>query len=324
MSNCCMGISAWLGAILLTAFSGSAAQSYPSKSIRFIVPMNAGSGTDMVAREIGHELSKRLGQPVTIDNRTGAGGVIGVEMLAKSPPDGHAITIVSATHTVNPSVRRNMPFDAINDFSAITLATSQPYLLVAHPSLGVKNINELVTLAHARPGQLNYGSSGRGTLGHLGFELIKLSVGVDIVHVPYKGIGPAMTDLMGGHISLLFPTVISGLAQVKAGKLNALGVSTAERAGIALNIPTVAESGLPGFDMASWFGILAPAGTPDAIVKHLNKEIAAILQLPEVKARLAADGSVTVGSTPQQFEAHIRAEMARWAKVAKAAGIQAE
>jgi tripartite-type tricarboxylate transporter receptor subunit TctC len=313
-----------LGAAFAVAACNVAAQTYPSRPIRFVVPQSAGSATDLVAREIGNKLSERLGQPVTIDNRAGAGGIIGMEVVAKAPPDGHTIGIVSGTHTVNPSIRRNMPYDAIKDFAPVTLATSQPYLLVAHPSLPVKNVKELVALARARPGQINFASSGTGTLGHLGIELLKLTAHIDMVHIPYKGIVPALTDLMGGHVSLLFPTLVSGLPQAKAGRLTALAVSTGKRAAIAPDIPTVAESGFPGYDVSGWFGILAPAGTPAAIVSRLNGEIVAILQMNDVKEKLAADGSTTVGSTPQQFDAHLKAEMAKWAQVVKAAHIRAE
>ncbi len=313
-----------LGAALLGVAWSAAAQPYPSKAIRFVVPQSAGSATDMVAREIGHKLNERLGQPVTIDNRAGAGGIIGVEQVAKAPADGYTIAIVSGTHTVNPSIRRNMPYDAIKDFAPITLATAQPYLLVAHPSLPVKTVKELVALARARPGQINFASSGTGTLGHLGIELLKITARIDMTHIPYKGIVPAMTDLMGGHVSLLFPTLVSGLPQVKGGRLTGLAVSTVKRAAIAPDIPTVAEAGFPGYDVSGWFGILAPAGTPPAVVNRLNGDIVAILQMPDVKDKLATDGSTAVGSTPQQFEAHLKSEMAKWAQVVKAARIKVE
>jgi len=247
-----------------------------------------------------------------------------MELLAKAPADGHTLGIVSGTHTVNPGIRRNMPFDALKDFVPVTLATSQPYLLVAHPSLPVKTVKELVALARAHPGQINFASSGSGTLGHLAIELLKTTAHVDMVHIPYKGIDPTLTDLLGGHVSLLCPTLVSGLPQAKAGRLAGLAVTTARRAAIAPDIPTIAEAGIPGFDVSGWFGILAPAGTPAAVVERLNTEIVAILHLPEVQERLATDGSTPVGSTPAQFEAHLKSEMAKWAKVVRAAGIKVE
>lgn len=301
------------------------AQNYPAKSIRLLVPQSAGSATDTVGRAIAQKLSERMGQPVVIDNRAGASGLIAGEMVAKAPPDGHTLLIVSATHTVNPSLRKSMPYDAIRDFTPITLATGQSYLLLAHPSLPVKNVKELVQLAKARPGQINYASTAVGSLGHLGFELLKTTAGIDLVHITYKGVGPALTDIMGGHVSLLFLTIVSGLPQVKAGRLKGLAVSSLKRSPIAPDIPTVAESGvLPGFDVSGWYGILGPAHLPAAITGKLNSEIAAILKLQDIRERLAADGSEAVGSTPEAFAAHLKTEVAKWAKVVKAAGIKSE
>ena len=300
------------------------AQTYPSRAIRFIIPQSAGSATDTVARMIGTRLAEKFGQPVIHENRAGAGGIIGVELTAKAAPDGYTIAIVSATHTVNPSLRRNLPYDTIADFAPVTMATAQPYVMLAHPSLPAKNVKELVALARARPGQINYASSGAGTLGHLGFELLKTSANVNMVHVPYKGIVPAITDIVGGHVSLLYSTVVSGMPQVNAGKLRALAVSSAKRAQVAPGVPTVAESGFPGYDVSGWYGILAPAKTPTDIIARLNTEIVTILRSPAATERLAADGSEAVGSTPEQFGAHIKSEIVKWGKVVKAAGITAD
>lgn len=302
----------------------TAAQTYPTRAIRFIIPQSAGSATDTVARMIGTRLAEKFGQPVIHENRAGAGGIIGVELTAKAVPDGYTITIVSATHTVNPSLRRNLPYDTIADFAPVTMATAQPYVMLAHPSLPAKNVKELVALARTRPGQINYASSGAGTLGHLGFELLKTSANVNMVHVPYKGIVPAITDIVGGHVSLLYSTVVSGMPQVNAGKLRALAVSSIKRAQVAANVPTVAESGFPGYDVSGWYGILAPAKTPADIINRLNTEIVAILRSPAASERLAADGSEAVGNTPEQFAAHIKSEIAKWGKVVKAAGITAD
>ncbi|MEQ1773952.1 MAG: tripartite tricarboxylate transporter substrate binding protein [Burkholderiales bacterium] len=300
-------------------------QLYPAKPIRLMVPQSAGSATDTVARAIAQKLGERVGQQVIIDNRAGASGLIAGEMVAKAPPDGYTLLIVSATHTVNPSLRKSMPYDAIRDFTPVTLATGQSYVLLAHPSLPVKNVKELVQLAKARPGQINYASTAAGSLGHLGFELLKTTAGIDMVHITYKGTGPALTDIMGGHVSLLFLTVVSGLPQVKAGRLKGLAVSTGRRSPIAPDIPTMAESGvLPGFDVSGWYGILGPANLPPVVTGKLNSEIAAILKTPEIRERLAADGSEAVGSTPDAFAAHLKTEVAKWAKVVKAAGIKPE
>lgn len=300
------------------------AQTYPTRAIRFIIPQSAGSATDTVARMIGSRLAEKFGQPVVHENRAGAGGIIGVELTAKAAPDGYTIAIVSATHSVNPSLRRNLPYDSITDFAPVTMATAQPYVMLAHPSLPAKNVRELVALARTRPGQINYASSGAGTLGHLGFELLKTSASVNMVHVPYKGIVPAITDIVGGHVSLLYSTVVSGMPQVNAGKLRALAVSSAKRAQVAPGVPTVAESGFPGYDVSGWYGILAPAKTPADIINRLNTEIVAILRSPAAAERLAADGSEAVGNTPEQFAAHIKSEIAKWGKVVKAAGITAD
>lgn len=300
------------------------AQTYPTRAIRLIIPQSAGSATDTVARMIGTRLAEKFGQPVIHENRAGAGGIIGVELTAKAAPDGYTIAIVSATHTVNPSLRRNLPYDTIADFAPITMATAQPYVMLAHPSLPAKNVKELVALARTRPGQINYASSGAGTLGHLGFELLKTTANVNMVHVPYKGIVPAITDIVGGHVSLLYSTVVSGMPQVNTGKLRALAVSSAKRAQVAPGVPTVAESGFPGYDVSGWYGILAPAKTPADIINRLNTEIVTILRSPAATERLAADGSEAVGNTPEQFGAHIKSEIAKWGKVVKAAGITAD
>jgi tripartite-type tricarboxylate transporter receptor subunit TctC len=319
-----------VGCVMLTAAGiviggASQAQNYPLRPVRLMVPQSAGSATDTVARAVGVKLSERLGQQVVIDNRAGGSGLIAGEMVAKAPPDGHMLLIVSATHTVNPSLRKSMPYDAIRDFTPISLATGQSYVLLAHPSLPVKNVRELVQLAKARPGQINYASTSVGSLGHLGFELLKTTAGIDMVHITYKGVGPALTDIMGGHVSLLFLTVVSGLPQVKAGKLKGLAVSSLKRSPIAPDIPTVAESGvLPGFDVSGWYGFLGPANLPAALTNRLSTEIAAILKAPDIRERLAADGSDAVGSTPEVFAAHLKSEVTKWAKVVRAAGIKQE
>ena len=300
------------------------AQSFPSKPVRFVIPQTAGSATDTVARGIGVKLAERLGQPVVPENRPGAAGIIGGEVVAKAPPDGHTILIVSATHSVNPSMRHHLPFDPVKDFAPITLATSQPYMLLEHPSLPAKNVKELIALAKTRPGQIDYAATAVGSLGHLGFELLNLTAGIKLNLVPYKGVSPALTDVLGGHVPLLFLTVVSSLPQVKAGRLRGLGVSGSKRLAIAPEFPTIAESGLKGFEVSGWYGILAPAGTQAPVITRLNTEIVAILRSPELKERLAADGSEAVGSTPQEFADHLNREIVKWGKVVKAAKIQPE
>ena len=309
---------------MLALQCNASAQGYPTKLIHFIVPQSPGSATDTVARMIAQKLSERMGQQVVVDNRAGAGGIIGAELAAKAAPDGYTIVIVSATHAVNPSLRHSLPFDPVRSFTPVTLATSQPYVLVAHPSLPARTVKELVALARAHPGQINYASSAAGSLGHLGLEQLKSMAHIDMVHVPYKGVIPALTDVMGGHVSLMFLTLVSGMPQVKAGKLRALAVSAAKRSPAAPEVPTVAESGFPDFDVRGWYAILAPANTPAAVVNRLNAEIVVILHTSEVRERLAADGSEAVGSTPEQLDRHLKAEIAKWARVIKAAGIKAD
>jgi tripartite-type tricarboxylate transporter receptor subunit TctC len=324
MSHVRAAVTAALAVISISAASIAHAQNYPTRAIRFIIPQSAGSATDTVARMIGTRLADKFGQPVVHENRAGAGGVIGAEITVKAPPDGYTMLIVSATHTVNPSLRKSLPYDTIADFAPITLATAQPYVMLAHPSLPAKNVKELVALARAHPGQVNYASSGAGTLGHLGFEQLNTMGKVKMVHVPYKGIVPAMTDIVGGHVTLLYSTVVSGMPQVNSGKLRALAVSSGKRAQVAPNVPTVAESGFPGYDVRGWYGVVAPAKTPAAIITRLNTEIVAILRSPAAAERLASDGSEAVGGTPEEFGAHIKSEITKWGQVVKAAGITAD
>ena len=300
------------------------AQTFPSKPVRFVIPQTAGSATDGVARAIAVKLSERLGHPVVPENRAGAGGIIGAEAVAKAPPDGHTILIVSATHTVNPSLRRSLPFDPVKDFAPVTLATSQSYLLTMHPSFPARNVKELIALAKSRPGQIDCGVTAIGSLGHLAFELLGVTAGVKFSIVPYKGVTPALADLLGGHITAMFNTINTGAPQVKVGRLRGLAVSGLQRSPLLPDVPTVAESGVPGFEVSGWYAILAPVNTPAAVVTRLNTEIVAILKTAEVRERLAADGSEAVGSTPQQLAERMRLEVAKWAKVVKAANIPPE
>jgi tripartite-type tricarboxylate transporter receptor subunit TctC len=321
---------AWLVAVASLAATADAvaqrdpAQSYPAKPIRLIVPFVAGGGTDLTARAIAQKLTEAWGQPVIVDNRGGANGTIGVELVAKSPPDGYTLTMISSSHSVNVSLYKNLPYDLLKDLAPITQATTQPYVLVVNPRLPVTSVGDLVALAKAKPGKLNYGSSGIGGLSHLSGALFAALAGIELTHIPYKGGAPAMQDVIGGQIDMLFSTLLQSHAHIEAGKLRPLAVTTAKRSPAAPQLPTMIEAGVPGFEVAGWYGVLAPAGTPPTIIAKLNKEIVRILRLPDVREHLATDGSEPVGSTPEEFAAHIRSEVAKWRKVIVDADIKAE
>ena len=300
------------------------AQNYPTKPIRLIVPFAPGGGTDITARSIALKLTEAWGQTVVADNRAGANGTIGVEIATKSAPDGYTLTMISSSHSVNVSLYKKLPYDLIKDLSPITQATTQPYALVVHPSVAAKSVKELIALAKAKPGTLNYGSSGSGGLSHLSGALLSSLAGLTMTHIPYKGGAPAMTDVIAGQIQMLFSTILQSHAHIKAGRLRALAVTTVKRSAGASELPTMQEAGVPGYEVAGWYGVLAPTGTPQPIIAKLNQEIVKILQTPEMKDRLSADGSEPVGSTPGQFGAHIKSEIAKWSKVVKEAQIRAE
>jgi tripartite-type tricarboxylate transporter receptor subunit TctC len=321
-------IRSWATACAVLAVAGGAslaqAQAYPGKPVRIVVPFPPGGGTDIVARTLTQKLGESLGASFVIDNRAGAGGSIGTELVAKAPPDGYTLAIVSGSHAINPSLYRKLPFDAVRDFAPVTMLVSGPGLLVVHPSLPVKTVKELIALAKARPGQLIYASAGNGTPPHLAAELFKTMAGVDMVHVPYKGNTPAFVDLISGQVSLSFPTVPSALPHVQAGRLRAVALTSRKRSAVMPQLPTIDESGLPGYDTSSWFGMLAPAGTPPEIVLKLQQEMARVLQLPDIRQKLLSQGLEPVGDTPEQFAATIRSEIAKWAKVVKASGAKIE
>jgi len=311
------------------AIAGSAAErdpapGYPAKPIRLIVPFAPGGGTDITARAIAQKLTELWGETVVADNRPGANGTIGVDIAVKSAPDGYTLTMISSSHSVNVSLYKKLPYDLVKDLAPITQATTQPYALVVHPSVPAKTVKELIALAKARPGTLNYGSSGTGGLSHLSGALFASLAHINITHVPYKGGAPAMIDVIAGQIQMLFSTILQSHAHIKAGRLRALAVTTAKRSAGAPELPTMQEAGVPGYEVAGWYGVLAPAKTPQPIIEKLNREIVRILHTPEMSERLAADGSEAVGSTPQQFGAHIRSEIAKWKKVVAEAGIKAE
>jgi tripartite-type tricarboxylate transporter receptor subunit TctC len=297
---------------------------YPGKPVRLIVPSSAGGGTDIVARIIAPELSKRLGQQVVIDNRPGAGTMIGIEVAAKSPPDGYTLLMGLSTLAINSALYKKVPYDPRRDFAPITQAISSASIIVVHPSVPVKTLKELIAFARARPGQLNYASAGTGTYPHMTMELFLSMAKLKMVHIPYKGTGPAMIDMVAGQVATMAATILTGMPQIRAGRLRPLGITSAARSPIVPEIPTVAEAGLPGFESVQWYGMLAPARTPRDIVNRLYTEVSGILKQPDIKSRFAGDGADTVGSSPDEFTRYIQSELVKWAKVARDAGIQAE
>ena len=296
---------------------------YPDKPIRLIIPFAAGGGTDLTARAIAMKLTEAWGQTVVPDNRAGANGTIGVDIATKSPPDGYTLTMISSSHSVNSSLYK-LPYDLTRDLAPITQATTQPYALVVHPSVAAKSVKELIALAKAKPDSMTYGSSGLGGLSHLSGALLCSLTGIRLIHVPYKGGAPALNDVVGGQIQMLFSTLLQSDTQRKAGRVRALAVTTKKRSPGAPDLPTMQEAGVPGYEVAGWYGVLAPAKTPRPIIDKLNVEIVRILHSPDVQGRLAADGSEAVGSTPEQFGAHIKSEVAKWAKVVKEANIRVD
>lgn len=301
------------------------AQTYPTRAITLIVPFPAGGTTDILGRFVGQALSAAWNQPVVVENRGGAGGNIGAAAVAKAAPDGYTLLVGTVgTHAINASLYTKMPYDTLKDFAPVTQIASVPNMLVVTPSLPVGSVTELIAYAKANPGKLNMASSGNGTSIHLSGELFKVMTGVDMVHVPYKGSAPALNDLMGGQVQLMFDNMPSALPQVKGGTLKALAVTTATRSPAMPDLPTVAEAGVPGFEASSWFGVFAPAGTPKEIVVKLQTEIARILKSPEMTERLAQQGAVAVGNTPDEFGAYVQSELVKWAGVVKASGARVD
>jgi tripartite-type tricarboxylate transporter receptor subunit TctC len=313
-------------AVLLAAFATAAyAQPYPSKPIHFVVPYPAGGPLDTVARLLGQKVSESVHQPVVVENKPGAGGNIGADYVAKAAPDGYTILMGAvATHAINPTLYRNIPYDPVKDFAPVTEVAWTPNVLVVNPSLPVSNVKEFIAYAKAHPGELNFGSGSTGSAGHLAGELFKTMAGVQMVHVPYKGAGPAMQDLIGGQIQLMFDNLASSLGQIRAGKVRALAVTTAKRSTLAPELPTIAESGLPGFDISTWFGIFAPGGTPQPVVQRLHDAFVAALHAPDVQATMKKMGAEPVGNTPEEFAAYIRSEARKYAKVIEASGAKVD
>lgn len=312
--------------LMLAAAAGSAgAQSaaYPGKPVRIVVPSSPGGGTDILARIVAQKLTENLAQQFVVENRPGAGQIIGIEAVARSAADGYTLLMAASAIVINEVMYRKLPYATLRDFAPVTLGASLPNILVVHPALPVKSVRELIALAKARPGQLNYSSAGNGTSPHMSMELFRAMAGITLAHIPYKGTGPATTDLLAGQVQLSMPNVLTALPQIKGGKLRALGVTSGRRATGLPDIPAIAES-VPGYEAIQWYGVLAPAGTPREIVNKLQSEVARILVLPEVKERLSADGADPVGNRPEEFAAYIRAELGKWGKVVNAGGIKLE
>lgn len=307
---------------LALTMSFAHAQTYPSKQVRFVVGFPAGGATDVVARAISQNLSEALGQPVVVDNRAGAASNIAAELVATSPKDGHTIFLGTVSLAINPSLYKKLPYNALKDFTAVSQVTDTPFMFVTHPSLPVRNVKEFVALARARPGQLNYGSAGNGSGGHLFTAMFGSMAGVNLAHVPYRGASYATTSVLSGETIFMFDNIVTTLPLAKAGKLRALAVTTAKRSRVAEDIPTLAQAGVPGYDANAWFGVFAPAGTPDAVIARLQSEISKIVKIPEIRDRFLALGAEPVGSTPEQFAAFYRAEVLKWAKVVKDSGAQ--
>ena len=311
-------------ALAAAVAAAASAQPFPSKPVRIVVAAAPGGGTDFVARVMNAQLAERLGQPVVIDNRGGAGGTVGTDIVAKAPPDGYTILMVFVNFAIHPSLYEKLPYDSLRDFAPLSTLAATPLVLVVQPQLPVKTVRDLVALGKSPASRLNYAAPGVGSLGHLAGELFKNLTGIEMVHVAYKGGGPAITALIGGEVQAYFSTMPAALAQVKAGRLRALGVTGSRRVASEPAIPTIAESGVPGYDVTGWFGALAPAGTPRAAVTRLNRDIVAALAAPEIRDRMAGEGIEPGGSTPEQFAAIIKSDIAKWTRVVREARIKAD
>ena len=311
-------------ALAQQATSTGSGQGYPSKPIRIISPFAPGGGNDFLCRTVAQKLTENVKQQVIVESRPGANGIIGTEAAARAAPDGYTIVLIPSGHAVNASLHRKLPYDSIKDFTPITLVGWSPLVLAVHPSLPVKNVKDLVALAKARTGQLTYGSAGVGSSGHLAGALFETLTGTKLLHVPYKGMGLALTDLIAGHVTLTFGTNLSVVPQVRSGRLRALAITSAQRAPGLPDLPTVAESGIPGYEASLWYGFVGPARIPPEIVRRLNSEIVAVLGLPDVRVRLSSQGVEARPSTPDEFARLLVTDLERWAKVVQRAGVRVE
>jgi tripartite-type tricarboxylate transporter receptor subunit TctC len=317
-----LGFAAALAAALtLVGARDVIAQGYPAHPVKFVVPYPAGGAADILARVVGQKLSERLGQPVVIDNRPGAGTAIGSELVAKAPADGYTILMGTvSSHAINPALNTHVGYDPIKDFAPISPVASLPFILDVHPAVPANSVAELIALAKAHPGKLNFASAGNGTSNHLAGELFKSMAGIDIVHVPYRGSAPALSDVIAGQVTMMFDLTITSLPQIQAKQVKALAITTPKRSALAPDLPTVAESGLPGYAVDAWFGVFAPAGTPMPIVDRLNADTVAAMSLPDVRERLAGQGAEPLTSTPAAFADFVRSEAAKWQKVIRESG----
>jgi tripartite-type tricarboxylate transporter receptor subunit TctC len=318
-------IARLLGVVAFALSTFAVAQTWPAKPIKWIVPFAPGGTTDILARTIGEKLTVALGQPVIVENKPGAGGGVGAEFTAKAPPDGYTImggTI--STHAINASLYKSLPYDPVKDFVPITLIVRLPNLLVVNPDIPAKNVAELITLLKANPGKYSFASSGNGTSQHLSGELFKSMAGVDMQHIPYKGSPPALQDVVGGQVAMTFDNITTAWPLAKGGKLRALAVTTAKRSAVAPDVPTLSESGLAGYEVGSWQGVFAPAGTPPAVVKRLNAEIVKIINMPDVKEKLIGLGAEPVGNSSEEFAALVKTEVVKWAEVVKKSGAKVD
>lgn len=323
MSGCPrIALRVFLAFVCCLPSSSNWAQNYPTGPLRVVVPFPPGGGTDILGRVLAQKLNERSGQPVVVENRAGANGSIGAALVAKAAPDGQTMLVTPAGHAANPSLYKNLPFDQNRDLAPVSHLASGPLVLVVHPSLPVRSVKDLIALAKSRPGEMNVGSSGTGSLPHLSAELFMLTSGAKLAHIPYKGASAAIVDVMSGRVPVYFMSILQSLPLVKAGKLRALGVTSPRRSPIAPDLPAIAEAGLPDFDMTNWYGLLVPAGTPGDVISKLQQEVARILNLPELKERLAADGMTVVGSTPERFAEFLARETAKFSRIVQAAGIQ--
>ncbi len=319
-----------LGALLATALATAgpriahAADAWPVKPIQLLIPYPPGGSADLLARPLSAKLQERLGQPIVLDYRPGAGGTIASQTLARSKPDGYTLIMVLAAHAINPSLYPKLPYDTRKDFAPVSLVANLPLILASSQSLQARNVAELIAQARATPGKITFGSAGNGNTGHLAGELFDSMTGVKMTHVPYKGSAQVVNAMLAGDIQLTFDSISTSMPQIRAGKMRALAVTSAKRAAMAPDVPTLAEAGVPGFDINGWYAILAPAGTPRDVVDKLSSEIAAVLAQPDLRAQIAANGYEPVGSTPSALGAHIEAELVRWNKVVTGAGVKLE
>ena len=300
------------------------AQTFPSRPVRIIVPSTPGGAADLLARMLAQPMAAGLGQAVVVDNRPGAGNIIGTDAVAKAAPDGHTLLLAINNHAINASLYKKLPYDPVKDFAAVSLLVSTPHMMLLHPSLGVKSVAEFIALARSQPGKINYASAGNGTAAHFAAELFKLSAGVDLTHVPYKGLAGAMNDTVGGTVQVIFPSPLTALPQVRAGKLIPLAVTTPTRSRSMPDLPTLQESGLAGYVFDSWYGLLAPRGTPEPLLTRLHEVVAQALQAPELQQRLSAEAAEPVGSSPAQFERFLLDEVAQYARLVRQLGLSAD